>query len=111
MQHAAVCLASVLVNNPDLSFDIVIAGRATTGPLDEGRLRRSLEKFSNYSLTFYEFLPPADLLLPLEAHAHQSIDAYARLWVGQFFPEGSESSIILGQRSRRGRQHIAIMES
>jgi lipopolysaccharide biosynthesis glycosyltransferase len=83
LQHVAVCVVSVLANNPDLFFDIVVAGR---GQLDEGKLRGSLAEFRNHSLTFREFSPPPNLLLPLEEHAHQTIDAYTRLWVAEFFP-------------------------
>jgi lipopolysaccharide biosynthesis glycosyltransferase len=86
LQHAAVCLASLLANNPDFFFNIVIVGRVTED-LDEEKLRRSLVGFSNYLLTFQKFAPPADLLLPLEPHAHYTIDTYTRLWLGEFFPE------------------------
>src|SRR5580704_6612779 len=86
LQHAAVCLASLLANNPDIFFNIVIVGRVTED-LDEEKLRRSLVGFSNYLLTFQKFAPPADLLLPLEPHAHYTIDTYTRLWLGEFFPE------------------------
>jgi lipopolysaccharide biosynthesis glycosyltransferase len=86
LQHTAVCLASLLANNPDAFFDIVIVRRATE-ELNEEKLRRSLAGFSNHSLTFQKFTPPADLLLPLEPHAHYTIDTYTRLWLGEFFPE------------------------
>jgi lipopolysaccharide biosynthesis glycosyltransferase len=86
LQHAAVCLVSLLANNPDIFFNIVIVGRVTED-LDEEKLRRSLVGFSNYLLTFQKFAPPADLLLPLEPHAHYTIDTYTRLWLGEFFPE------------------------
>jgi lipopolysaccharide biosynthesis glycosyltransferase len=86
LQHTAVCLASLLANNPDFFFDIVIVKRITED-LDEEKLRRSLAGFSNHLLTFQKFEPPADLLLPLEPHAHYTIDTYTRLWLGEFFPE------------------------
>ena len=57
-QHAAVCLAntSLLANNPDFFFNIVIVGRITE-ELDEEKLRRSLTSFPNQSLTFRKFVP------------------------------------------------------
>jgi lipopolysaccharide biosynthesis glycosyltransferase len=86
LQHTAVCLVSLLSNNPDFFFDIVIVRRVTED-LDEEKLRRSLADFSNHRLTFQKFAPPADLLLPLIPHAHYTIDTYTRLWLGEFFPE------------------------
>lgn len=84
LQHTAVCLTSLLVNNSDLFFDIVVVGRATE-PLDEGKLRRSLARFPNHLLRFREFIPPADILLPLPG-AFYTIETWARLWVEEYFP-------------------------
>ena len=84
-QHAAVCLASLLANNPDFFFNIVIVGRVTE-ELNEEKLRRSLTCFPNHSLTFRKFAPPADLLLPLTPGAHYTIDTYTRVWLAEFFP-------------------------
>lgn len=94
LQHAAVCLASLLANNPDFFFDIVIVRRVTED-LDEEKLRRSLAGFSNHRLTFQKFAPPADLLLPLEPHAHYTIDTYTRLWLGEFFPQTVDRALYL----------------
>jgi lipopolysaccharide biosynthesis glycosyltransferase len=85
LQHAAVCLASLLANNSGLFFNIVIVAQATER-LDEEKLRRSFTRFSNHSLTFRKFAIPGDLLLPLNPLAHYTIDTYTRLWVGEFFP-------------------------
>jgi lipopolysaccharide biosynthesis glycosyltransferase len=84
-QHAAVCLASLLTNNPDFFFDIVIVGQVTE-ELDEIKLQRSLTRFPNHSLTFQKFSPPADLRLPLASVAHYTIDTYTRIWLTEFFP-------------------------
>lgn len=83
-QHAAVCLASLLSNNPELFFDILIVSQPTER-LDEERLRRSLTQFANHSLRFIYFSIPSDLSLPLIAH--YTIDTYTRLWVKEFFPK------------------------
>jgi lipopolysaccharide biosynthesis glycosyltransferase len=85
LQHTAVCLASLLTNNPDFFFNIVVVGRVTE-ELDEAKLRRSLTRFPNHSLTFRKFSPPADLLLPLVPGTHYTIDTYTRVWLGEFFP-------------------------
>src|ERR1700730_371445 len=63
LQHAGVCLISLLANNPDLFFDVVIVGRVTE-LLDEEKLRCSLTRFPNHSLSFRKFIPPADRILP-----------------------------------------------
>ena len=94
LQHAAVCLASLLANNPELFFDIVIVAQPTE-TLDEEKLRRSLTKFPNHSLTFRKFAIPADLLLPLNPLAHYTIDTYTRLWVSEFFPENADRVLYL----------------
>jgi lipopolysaccharide biosynthesis glycosyltransferase len=86
LQHAAVCLTSLLANNPDLFFNVVIIGRATE-KLDEEKFRRSIAQFSNHSLQFRQFTPPADQVLPLIPQSHYTIDTYTRLWAGDFFPE------------------------
>src|ERR1700739_1563744 len=86
LQHTVVCLASLLSNNPNFFFDIVIVRRETE-ELDERKTRCSLARFPNHSLAFRKFMPPPNLLLPLEADAHYTIDTYTRLWVDEFFPE------------------------
>ena len=83
LQHAAVCLTSLLVNNPDLLFDIVLVGRASEA-LDEGKVRRSLARFPNHSLSICHFTPPTDRNLPLNPRAHYTLDNWTRLWVEQF---------------------------
>src|SRR6266487_2748048 len=56
LQHAAVCLTSLLMNNSGLFFDVVVASRAAE-ELDQGRLKRSLARFPNHNLSFREFAP------------------------------------------------------
>lgn len=85
LQHVAVCLTSLLINNPDLFFDILIVGRSTEA-LDEDKLRRSLMSFSNHDLSFRKFTAPSDLALPLNPRAHYTLDNWTRLWVEQFYP-------------------------
>jgi lipopolysaccharide biosynthesis glycosyltransferase len=84
LQHVAVCLTSLLTNNPDLFFDIVVVGRATE-ELDEDKLRRSLARFLGHSLSFRQFTPPANRLLPLNPRAHYTLDNWSRLWLDEFF--------------------------
>jgi lipopolysaccharide biosynthesis glycosyltransferase len=85
LQHAAVCLTSLLANNSKLFFDIVVVSLPTE-KLDEDKLRRSLALYGNHSLRFRAFVPPSDLLLPLNPRAHYTVDTWARLWVEDFFP-------------------------
>jgi lipopolysaccharide biosynthesis glycosyltransferase len=81
-QHAAVCLASLLANNAELFFDIVIVAQPNE-TLDEEKLRRSLMQFANHSVRFIKFSIPSDVCLPLIAH--YTIDTYTRLWIKEFF--------------------------
>lgn len=85
LQHAAVCMTSLLANNPELFFDIVVVSRPTE-TLDETKLRRSLAQFSNHALTFRSFEIPPALTLPLKPLTHYTLDTYVRLWVDEFFP-------------------------
>jgi lipopolysaccharide biosynthesis glycosyltransferase len=94
LQHAAVCLASLLANNCELFFDIVIVYQPTE-VLDEEKLRRSLTQFTNHSLTVRKFVIPADLLLPLDPLAHYTVDTYSRLWVNEFFPADTDRVLYL----------------
>lgn len=82
LQHAAVCLASLLANNPELFFDIVVVGRASER-LDEDRLRRSLARFPNHSLTLREFTTPE--VVTLCTTDFYPIETWARLWIADFF--------------------------
>jgi lipopolysaccharide biosynthesis glycosyltransferase len=85
LQHVAVCLTSLLTNNSDLCFDVVIVWR-TGEELDQEKLQRTLKKFSNCSLAFREFNIPPYPLLPLNPDAHYTLDNWTRLWVEEFFP-------------------------
>lgn len=91
LQHAAVCLTSLLANTPELRFHIVMVSRPTE-LLDEGKLRRTLEPFSNQSVQFRKFEPPSDVSLPLYTY---TIDTWSRLWIGEFFPEDVQRVLYL----------------
>jgi lipopolysaccharide biosynthesis glycosyltransferase len=94
LQHAGVCLTSILANNPDLFFNVIIVGRATE-VLDEEKVRRSLKQFRNYVLLFKNFTPPADRVLPLNPNAHYTLDNWTRLWVEEFFDENTDRVLYL----------------
>ena len=94
VQHAAVCLASLLENNPELFFNVVIVAQPNE-TIDEEKLHRSLTQFPNHSLSFRKFEIPADLLLPLNPLSHYTIDTYTRLWVDKFFPANADRVLYL----------------
>ena len=94
LQHTAVCLASLLSNNPELFFNTVIVAQATE-TLDEEKLRRSLTQFPNHSLVFRKFAMPGELLLPLNPMSHYTTDTYSRLWVSDFFPTNADRVLYL----------------
>ena len=93
-QHMGVCLTSLLTNNPSLFFDIVVV-RRTGEELDEDKLRRTLARFLNYSLSFRVFTFPADPLLPLNPDAHYTLDNWTRLWIENFFPDDIDRVLYL----------------
>src|ERR1051325_5207786 len=94
LQHMAVCLTSLLMNNPDLFFNVVIV-RRTGEELNEEKLRRSLARFGNHSLSFREFTLPAAPPLPLNPEAHYTLDNWMRLWVERFFPDNIDRVLYL----------------
>jgi hypothetical protein len=69
LQHTTVCLTSLLANNPDMFFKIVVVVHPAEN-LDEEKLRRSLNAFSNQVLLIIKFAPPLDQPLPLNPAAH-----------------------------------------
>jgi lipopolysaccharide biosynthesis glycosyltransferase len=91
-QHLAACLVSLLSNNSDRFFDIVVGFTGELGA-SEGKLRRSVERYGNLSLRLVPFAPPPAMDLPIRAH--YSIDIYSRLWVDHFFPAEVERVLYL----------------
>jgi lipopolysaccharide biosynthesis glycosyltransferase len=83
-QHLCVLLFSLLMNNTQHSFDIVVVSREPLGP-DEDLIRKSLSRFERFNLRFVMFQTPPELILPLRLH--YTLDAYTRIWIADFFPE------------------------
>jgi lipopolysaccharide biosynthesis glycosyltransferase len=81
-QHAAVCIVSLLENNPHDVFDIVIAASEPLGP-GEAALAKTVQSYPNASLKVIAFQSGDNL--PLRSK-RRSIDTYSRLWVSEFFP-------------------------
>lgn len=92
LQHAAVCLASVLANNPGLFFNVVVVSQPEEN-LDEDKLHRSVAQFANHRLTFRQFTIPSDPVLPLIPG--YSVDTYTRIWVSAFFPADARRVLYL----------------
>lgn len=84
MQHVAVCLRSLLDNNAEVCFNIVVVGRSSE-TLDETALRESLPDTAMYKLSFQMFSPPMDQVLPLNPNAKYTLDIWTRVWVSNFF--------------------------
>ncbi len=82
-QHAAVCLVSLLENNPALSFDVVVVSTDVLGN-EETKLRRTVARYARCNLTVRHFDASAGVVLPIRVH--YTIDTYSRLWVASFFP-------------------------
>lgn len=83
-QHAAVCIVSLLENNRDYFFDIVIVTTEPLGP-QEDKLRRTVGPYSNCR-TKVALLNAVTQHLPVKAQ-HYTTDTYSRLWVAALFPE------------------------
>ena len=81
-QHAAVCMVSLLENNKDLEFDIVVV---CTNPLgaEEEKLLRTIQQYRNCQIRTIPFDKAKSMALPLRGH--YSLDTYVRLWVADFF--------------------------
>jgi len=94
LQHAAVCLASVLANNPDMFFEIVLVSQPEED-VDEKKLRRSITQFPNHTLTFRKFTIPKEPVLPLIPQSHYTVDTYTRLWISEFFPAEADRVLYL----------------
>ena len=90
-QHGAVCIVSLLENNPAAFFDIVVVSTGDLGT-EEAKLRRTLAAYTNCALKVTR-LTAAGIDLPVRAH--YSIDNYTRLWVAGFFPESVSKVLYL----------------
>jgi lipopolysaccharide biosynthesis glycosyltransferase len=92
-QHAAVCLVSLLENNPDSFFEVVVV---STGELadEAAKLRRSLARYENHTLTIRYFSRSTTVNLPITAQ-HYSIDNYTRLWISEFFPNETKKVLYI----------------
>lgn len=82
-KHAAVCIVSLLENNPAAFFDIVVVSTGDLGA-EAGKLRRTLAAYPNCALKTVRFDACPGIRLPVRAH--YSIDNYTRLWMAEFFP-------------------------
>lgn len=92
-QHAGVCLVSLLENNRNSFFDIVIA---TTEALagEEAKLRQTLSSYENHVLNVIRFTIPPTVNLPI-TKSRYPVDVYVRLWVAEFFPRETEKVLYL----------------
>jgi lipopolysaccharide biosynthesis glycosyltransferase len=92
-QHAAVSIVSLLENNRDSFFDIVLVSTDELAG-EAAKLRRSLARYGNHAVTVKHFGGSATVNLPVTAQ-HYSIDNYTRLWVSEFFSEETEKILYL----------------
>src|SRR6516165_8329603 len=92
-QHACVCIVSLLENNKDLYFDIVVV---STEPIQgtEEKLKRSVSAYENCTIKVLQLSASLGLALPVRA-LHYTIDTYTRLWMAEFFPKEVERVLYL----------------
>lgn len=94
LQHAAVCLTSVLTNTPELFFDVTVVSQPNE-ILDQAKLQRSVACFPNQSLRFRKFAIPHDILLPINPQSHYTPDIYMRAWIAELLPDDVERALYL----------------
>jgi lipopolysaccharide biosynthesis glycosyltransferase len=82
-KHAGVCIVSLLENNPDFFFDLVVVSTGDLGA-EAAKLRCTLAAYPNCALKTIRFSTRGGIKLPVRAH--YSIDNYTRLWMADFFP-------------------------
>ena len=92
VQHAAVCMVSLLENNRNSAFDFVVVTTKGLGR-EEEKLHRTLHQYENCTLRTIHFKNPDTHALPLRIH--YSIDTYTRLWAEEFFPNDVERILYL----------------
>ena len=92
-QHAGVCIVSLLENNRDAFFEIVVV---STEPLGAGqeKLERTVRAYDNCTLTIMHLGASSGMTLPVRA-LHYTIDTYTRLWVADFFPDHVDKVLYL----------------
>src|SRR5665213_3615106 len=90
-QHAAVCLVSLLENNPELAFDIVVATSEPLGSAEQ-LLMKSVSEYARARLKISYAKPSRELSVHGQ---HRTIDTFSRLWVAEFFPETVEKVLYL----------------
>src|ERR1700689_2793501 len=81
-QHAGVCIVSLLENNRDSFFEIVVV---STEPLGAGqeKLNRTVSAYDNCTLKIMHLGASSGMTLPVRA-LHYTIDTYTRMWVAAF---------------------------
>jgi lipopolysaccharide biosynthesis glycosyltransferase len=84
-QHAAVCIISLLENNPESHFEIVVVSTEPLGAAQE-KLDRTVRAYDNCTLKVMQLGASSGMTLPVRA-LHYTVDTYTRLWVADFFPD------------------------
>jgi lipopolysaccharide biosynthesis glycosyltransferase len=82
-QHAAVCIVSLLENNPEAFFEIAVVSTEPLGAAEE-KLRRTVGAYENCGLRVMHLGASSGMTLPVRA-LHYTMDTYTRLWVADFF--------------------------
>ncbi len=91
-KHVAVCIVSLLENNPDAFFELVVVSTGDLGG-EAAKLRRTVAAYSNCTLKMKRLAADAGRHLPIRGH--YSIDNYTRLWVTDFFADSVSKVLYL----------------
>lgn len=91
-QHCGVCTVSLLKNNPNSKFSIVIVGMGLSVPTRE-KLKSCVDYFENGEVKLIDFHEEKLRDFPQIGHYQKNI--YLRLWVDEFFGDDVEKVLYL----------------
>lgn len=91
-QHCGVCIVSLLKNNPDSSFCIVVAGMGL-GNTTKENLQKCIEPFAGTIINIIDF--PKSKLDEFPQIGKYQKNIYLRLWIDEFFDESVDFALYL----------------
>jgi lipopolysaccharide biosynthesis glycosyltransferase len=83
LQHAVACIASLLANNREMHFDVLLVGTQDLAP-SAARIHRSFAAEPRITLRIEKFAIPEGFSYP--RHHRFTVETYIRFWIGELFP-------------------------
>lgn len=91
LPHASACIASLIENNPEFRFRILVVGTRSFGAAQE-IFERSFAGKERADISLQQFVLPADTHFPLPYHL--TAETYIRMWIADLF-EGMDRALYL----------------